>query len=100
MYKKVVMWKIQSVDNGVSRRKLALTIKSMLDKLPEIIHVIITLEVGVNTNLSNEYFNLVLIGEFDNYEDMIIFQEHQEYQKIDQYMKPLIMDTKVVEYVI
>ena len=98
MFKKVVMWKIKAEGNGISRRKTAEKIKAKLDNLSGIIHVITNLEVGINTSLSNECYNLVLISEFDNHEDMIIFREHHEYQKIHDYMEPLVVDKKVVEY--
>lgn len=98
MFKKVVMWKIRAEGNGITRRKTAQTIKAKFDNLSEIIHVITNLEIGINTNLSEDCYNLVLISEFETHEDMIIFREHHEYQEITEFMKPLVVDRKVVEY--
>jgi len=98
MYIQVKMWKFHSSDTGKSRCKIAQEMKSKLDKLAHIIHVISSLEAGVNVNPAIDNFNLVLIVQFDNHEDMIIFHEHKEYKKIEELMANYIADSKVVEY--
>jgi len=98
MYKQVILWKFRSCDSGKSRCKVAQEIKSRFDKLAQIIHVISSMETGVNVNPSSEYYNLVTSVEFTNYEDMVIFHEHFEYKKIEEFMAQYVVDSKVVEY--
>jgi len=98
MYKQVKMWNFSSSDSGKSRCKIAQEVKAKFDILAKTIHVVSNLEAGVNINLSSDYYSLVLIIEFDNYEDMVIFHEHLEYRKIEEFMAPFIIDSKIVEY--
>ncbi len=73
MIKHIVAFKL----NGTSeeRRKIALAFKEALEALPEQIDVLHSIEVGINSNPSEEW-DVVLTAVVENMTDVAIYANH------------------------
>lgn len=74
--------------------------KQKLDTLPGLIPQIVGLEVGTNINPSESAFDLSLYSTFESLEDLETYNTHPEHLKVVDFIKTVISDRVVVDYVI
>lgn len=98
MIKHVVMWKLSELAENNFKSKNAILIKEMLLELPSKINFIKKLEVGINIDKSEAAYDLVLITEFDNTEDLNNYQQHPEHIKVSQFVQKVRSARCVVDY--
>ena len=92
MVKHIVTWKLKEDNNEENARKM----KAMLESLPSKISWIKKLEVGINEN-GGEY-GIILITEFDSYDDLKNYDIHEEHQKVREFVKTVVTDRVAVDY--
>jgi len=76
------------------------TLKEKLDELPGRVDVILKFETGLNIAASERAFDLVLVSEFKDENDLNIYKDHPDHQKVVVYLKEVCEETKVVDYLI
>jgi len=76
------MIKLKEIPAAFERQNAINQIKAGLDALPNKIKEIKSYEVGVNINPNPVAYEIVLISEFDNFNDLNIYREHPEHIKV------------------
>jgi hypothetical protein len=76
------MIKLKEIPAAFERQNAINQIKADLDTLPSKIKEIKSYEVGVNINPNPLAYEIVLISEFDNFNDLNIYREHPEHVKV------------------
>jgi len=97
MVKHIVMWKIK---DGFNKDEIYEQIKEKVLSLKEFIPEIKHIEVGRNITSSINAYDVVLYSEFDSKEDMDTYLVHPEHVKVADFIKTVISDRKVVDYIV
>ena len=98
MFKHIVRWKLMNEAFGKSKEANANEMKRILETLPENIDEVRGYEVGINIGNSAAAFDIVLISAFDSVDDFNTYQEHPEHQKVDDFIRQIQSEAKVVDY--
>lgn len=98
LIKHIVMWKLKDSAEGRDRLENAKIMKSSLEDLKNKIEQIKYIEVGININQTQHAFDAVLYSEFDNAEDLNIYQEHPEHLKIKEFVAKVREARVVADY--
>ena len=92
MLKHVVVWKMKE-ENKLSNME---KIKEMLEALPAKIDKIKSLSVGFNEN-GGEY-EIILITDFENKNDLMEYDEHPEHQQVRKFVRSVVESRIAVDY--
>jgi hypothetical protein len=76
------MIKLKEIPAAFERQNAINQIKAGLEALPSKIKEIKNYEVGVNINPNPAAYEIVLISEFENFNDLNIYREHPEHIKV------------------
>jgi len=97
MIKHIVMWRLKSEDmdqKAADARKMKGILESMRGKIGEIRKM----EVGLNFNPNDAAYDVLLYTEFDSKEDLLVYANHPEHEKVKQQIGPLRIARTVVDY--
>jgi hypothetical protein len=72
--------------------------KEKIENLKNIIPQIISIEVGIDINFDPTSSDFCVITDVDNIEDLKIYATHPEHIKVIEFLKPYILERKVVDY--
>ena len=97
MIKHIVMWKLKEFAEGNDKLENANIIKRRLEDLESEISQIKSIEVGININKAESY-DVVLCSEFENMEDLDIYQNHPKHIKIVEFVKKTVDKRAAVDY--
>lgn len=92
MLKHVVMWKAKEENKEENMQKM----KEMLEALPSKISFIRSLQVGFNEN-GGEY-DVILITDFDNIDDLKAYDIHPDHQKVREFVRSVVEKRAAVDY--
>ena len=99
MVKHIVCWKLYENAAGKTKKQNALKIKAKLLDLKNKIPQIQSIEVGINSDKAEpDNYDVVLISEFKNFEDLDIYQKHADHQAFVSFVTPLRSDKVAVDY--
>lgn len=98
MIKHIVMWKLKEFAEGKEKQENAKIIKTGLENLQDKINELKFIEVGININNSSQAYDIVLYSQFDNMEDLNIYQNHPEHIKVGEFVKKVVNERVVVDY--
>jgi hypothetical protein len=98
MIKHIVMWRLKDEAEGATKEVNALKLKESLESLVGVIPSLKAAEVGINFNLSDAAFDVVLYSEFDDKEGLSSYQTHPEHMKIVDFVGEIRTDRAVVDY--
>lgn len=98
MLKHIVMFKLKNSYQGKSKLELAKEIKEALEKLPSIVEQIRYYEVGINELKDPRAYDLVIISEFKDKEDLEIYRRHPRHKETLNFILERAEDAKVVDY--
>ena len=82
MVRHTVMIKLKEIPAAFERQNAINMIKAGLEALPTIIKEIKSFEVGININPNPLAYEIVLISEFDNFNDLNTYKVHPEHVKV------------------
>jgi len=97
MVKYIIMIKIRASSEIEKKKRISL-LKENLEKLPSLIREIKYYDVGVNISTRSNAFDLVVISEFTDVNDLDIYREHPEHQKVVDLLAGMREDVTVVDY--
>jgi hypothetical protein len=97
MIKHVVMWKCRANDEAQVKED-ALAMKKALESMKALIPEIRALEVGLNFNVSDAAYDVLLYTEFESRNDLAIYAAHPEHEKVKAIIGPLREKRVVVDY--
>ncbi|KEI98336.1 MULTISPECIES: Dabb family protein [Clostridium] len=98
MIKHIVMWKLKEFAEGKSKLENANIIKINLEDLKHRIDEVKLIEVGVNINNSQQAYDVVLYSEFENLEDLNLYQNHPDHVKVGEFINKVKEDRIVTDY--
>ncbi|MBE6066772.1 MAG: Dabb family protein [Clostridium lundense] len=98
MIKHIVMWKLKEFADGKDKEENAKIIKTDLENLQDKINEIKFIEVGINVNSLPQSYDIVLYSQFENMEDLNIYQNHPEHIKVGEFVKKVVNKRVVVDY--
>ena len=99
MLKHIVMWKLKE-DDEVKKKENALLAKQSLENLVHKIPELKKAEVGINTNPAEAAYDLVLYSEFENEDDLAVYQSHPEHVKVGGLIKLITQRRAMVDYLV
>jgi len=92
----IVMFKFKDENKSANIIKVKAELEALTDK----IDLLKTMEVGVNFNASERSMDLSLYSMFENEEDLKAYAVHDEHLKVLSLIKAVIIESKVVDYMI
>jgi phenylalanyl-tRNA synthetase alpha subunit len=99
MIKHIVFFGLADNAEGKSKAENAQIIKSSLENLIHFIPEIKKIEVGINyPNALKTNYDIALYSEFDNFDDVNIYQEHPEHKKVASYIGKVRISRAAVDY--
>lgn len=98
MIKHIVMIKLKSFPKEEDKDKNALKLKIDLENLKKIIKEINFFEVGINFSPSASAYDIVIISEFKNNDDLDKYRTNPEHQKVLDFLRSISSKTIVVDY--
>ncbi len=96
MLKHIVLFKIP--DNTQDKNKIVTTLKDKLESLKFKIPQLKKLETGINISDRSSAFDIALVTEFENENDLETYRSHPDHQDVVAYIKKVAADTIVVDY--
>jgi len=73
-------------------------VKEKLMTMKENIKILKDIEVGINFSEEERAYDIALLTDFENREDLNIYAKHPFHQTIIAYMKSIAISSKVVDY--
>ena len=99
MVKHIVMWKLKDEAEGASKeenaRKLKETLEGMVGQVPQIVE----LEVGLQMKADETAYDVVLTVSLKTPEDLEKYQNHPHHRQGAAFVKKIVSDRKVVDYI-
>lgn len=100
MIKHIVMWTLVEEYDGLQKEEIAISLKSQLldleNKIPQIKYI----EVGINEINSDMNHDVVLITEFESFNDLKVYSTHPEHMKVVAFLKDRRIERVVADYAI
>ncbi len=90
----IVMFKLKEDDKDANLVK----IRAVLEQLPKKIEELVSMEVGLNFDESDRAFDLSLYSTFKTKEDLATYASHKEHLKVVDFIKTVVIESKVVDY--
>jgi len=98
MVKHIVMWTLAEFAEGKSKEENVQEIKDQLEGLKDLIQEIQSLEVGINFNITEDAYDLVLVTEFSDKEALTRYQDHPEHIRVRDFLRTVRLKHTVVDY--
>jgi len=102
MIKHVVMWKLKEIAEGKTKAENGETMKKLLEDLPNKIEELVRAEVGINIleGKDDAICDVVLTIECETEEDLQAYAEHPDHQKVVSFIKKVVDERRVVDYIV
>jgi len=98
MIKHIVMWKLEDFADGRTKNENAKIIKEKLEALVGVIPEIVELEVGIDILGTNQSYDVVLVSEFKNLQELDTYAKHPEHVKVGEFVGKVRKDRVAVDY--
>ena len=99
MIKHVVLFKLAAFAEGNSKHDNALYLKDKLENLESLIPELSKIEVVLNIpGVSDQNFDLMLIAEFENLQDLDVYINHPEHVKVGSFLSKVRTDRAAIDF--
>lgn len=99
MIKHIVFWNLADNAEGKTKAENALYIKKELEALQGVIPGLNKIEVGINHPEADQTnYDVALYCEFDNMQDLDIYQNHPEHKRVAGYIGKVRTARCAVDY--
>jgi DNA-binding Lrp family transcriptional regulator len=99
MIKHVVLFKLAAFAEGNSKHENALYLKDKLENLESLIPELSKIEVVLNIpGVSDQNFDLMLIAEFENLQDLDVYINHPEHVKVGSFLSKVRTDRAAIDF--
>lgn len=99
MIKHVVLFKLAAFAEGNSKHENALYLKDKLENLESLIPELSKIEVVLNIpGVSDQNFDLMLIAEFENSQDLDVYINHPEHVKVGSFLSKVRTDRAAIDF--
>jgi len=94
----IIMFKLRELSSLSEKLEIVDSIKTALETLPSKIEQIKSFEIGKNMIESERAFDIVLVSEFESLDDLKIYVDHPEHQKVVTLIRKYSEKTVSVDY--
>ncbi len=94
MIKHIVMWKLKEENKAENAKEIKTKLEALINQVPEIISI----EVGIDFNKSDQAYDVVLYSEFATAEDLDRYQENAIHKEAAAFVKQVVTQRVVVDY--
>lgn len=99
MIKHVVLFKLAPFAEGNSKHENAIYLKDKLEGLQDLIPELLKVEVVLNNpQASTDNYDLMLLTEFDNLQDLDVYVNHPEHVKVASFISKVRTDRAAIDY--
>lgn len=99
MIKHIVFFDLAEEVEGVKKADIALKIKHDLEQLVHVVPELKKMEVGINhPEASDKNYDIALCAEFETMDDLKIYNNHPEHQKVLTYIINVKIARAAVDY--
>jgi len=91
----IVMFKLKEENKAAN----LVMIRAVLEQLPKKIEELVSMEVGLNFAEGDRAFDLSLYSTFKTKEDLATYASHKEHLKVVDFIKTVVTESKVVDYI-
>lgn len=98
MIKHIVMWTLKDEYKGKPKDEIANELKKRLLALENKIDLIKSIEVGINAIHPEKNHDVVLITEFDSFDDLANYSTHPDHMNVVDFVKEISTGRAAVDY--
>lgn len=98
MIKHIIMFKLKDFGSEDIKKQKLNELKIIIDELNGKIREIVSIEAGINISTRDKAYDLVLVSDFKNEEDLSLYNIHPEHQKLVGFLKNIRLSSAVVDY--
>jgi hypothetical protein len=100
MLKHIVLFKLKEHAEGAGKAENARRVKEALESLAKKIPQVRDLEVGINIIPSDAAYDVALITEFADENDLALYIHHPEHVKVAEFVGKVREGRVVVDYIV
>jgi hypothetical protein len=98
MLRHVVMFKTKAILSELEKEDGIIRLKAAIDALETEVPQVKFLQTGVNINTRPQAFDLVLISDFETEEDLDIYRDHPQHQKVMDIIAEVVDQVHVTDF--
>lgn len=98
MIRHIIMFRFINAENESDKLEKAERMKKTFSPLRDIIHVVKSYEVAINSKKTEYSYDLAIISEFSNWDDLKTYLNHPEHQKAIGLCKDIKKEKAVIDY--
>lgn len=98
MIRHIILFKLSEVKNDVDLLQKAQKIKNVFSPLRNVINVVESYEVAINERKTDYSYDLAIISEFNNWDDLETYIRHPEHVKAISLCKDIKKEKAVIDY--
>lgn len=92
------MFKFSDTENDIEKSEKAEKMKSVFSPLRNIINVVESYEIAINSKKTDFSYDLAIISEYNTWEDLETYINHPEHQKAIHLCKDIKKEKAVLDY--
>lgn len=97
MIKHVALFQLKEFNSELEKEEKLNEIKLALESLPSTIKEIISLEVGININASEDY-DVLLNASFKSLEELDVYSKHPDHVAVGGIIRPVLEKRACVDF--
>ena len=99
MIKHVVLFRLVAFAEGNSKHENAIYLKERLENLEALIPELLKIEVVLNIpDVSDQNYDLMLIAEFENLQDLDVYINHPEHVKVGSFLSKVRTERAAIDF--
>ena len=98
MIKHIVMWSLKEEYNGQTKNTIANELKTRLLDLENKIPQLKSIAVGINEIHFDRNHDVVLITEFNSFDDLAIYANHPDHLKLVEFVKQISTARAAIDF--
>ena len=96
MLKHIVMWKIKEENKKESAMKIKTDLEALKGKISEIVDI----EVGIDVDVIENNYDVILVSTFKSEEDLNAYQVHPMHIEVAKFVKSVALSRVAVDYLV
>ncbi len=98
MIKHIVLWTLKDKADGIDKQEAIAKMKIKLESLTGKIDGLLSLQVGLNKNTSNEAYDICLVTEHSSWEALQQYQDHPLHKEVAVYIGEVRKNRAVADF--
>ncbi len=96
MLKHIVLFKFKDENKQENLLKAKELLEALVDSIPSLK----SMEVGLNFSKESRAMDLSIIAIFDTIEDLEIYSNHPKHLEVVKFIKSVVLESKVSDYIV